>query len=62
MDTETPDATMEDRRLYLRSFRAVIRYRDQQTGRRHFCHSMPYLPHFLRRVLELRRVLKTYNG
>lgn len=58
MDTETPNATMEDRRLYLRAFRAAIRYRDQQTGRRHFCHLMPYRPHFLRRVLELRRVLR----
>lgn len=45
MDTETPDATREDRLLYLRAFRAVIRYRDEQTGRRHFCHLMPYRPH-----------------
>jgi hypothetical protein len=57
-DTETPNATREDRLRYLGVLRAAVRYRNPSTGRRHFCHSMPYRPHYLRRLLELRAVLK----
>jgi hypothetical protein len=58
VDTETPTATREDRLRYLAILRAAIRYRDHATGCRHFCHLMPYRPHYLRRLLELRAVLK----
>jgi hypothetical protein len=59
VDTETPNATREDRLRYLAVLRAAVRYRNPSTGRRHFCHSMPYRPHYLRRLLELRTVLKS---
>jgi hypothetical protein len=58
VDTETPTATREDRLRYLAVLRAAIRYRNHATGRRHFCHLMPYRPHYLRRLLELRAVLR----
>jgi hypothetical protein len=59
LDTETPNATREDRLRYLQILRAAVRYRNPSTGRRHFCHLMPYRPHYLRRLLELRAVLKS---
>jgi hypothetical protein len=59
VDTETPNATREDRLRYLAVLRAAVRYRNPSTGRRHFCHSMPYRPHYLRRLLELRAVLRS---
>jgi hypothetical protein len=58
LDTETPNATREDRLRYLQILRAAVRYRNQSTGRRHFCHLMPYRPHYLRRLLELRAILR----
>jgi hypothetical protein len=58
LDTETPNATREDRLRYLEILRAAIRYRNPSTGRRHFCHGLPYRPLYLRRLLELRALLR----
>lgn len=43
----------------LRVYRAAARYRNPETGRRHFCHLMPFRPHFVRSIIEIREFLKS---
>ena len=58
MDSETPNAAQEDRALYLSAFRAAARYRNQETGRRHFAHDPTFRAAFVRRIVELRAALR----
>lgn len=38
--------------------RAAARYRNPQTKRGHFAHLLPYRPHFVREIVEMRRELR----
>lgn len=49
--TNTSRADME---RYLAVHRAAVRYRNPETGRRHFCHEPTFRWAFVRRVKELR--------
>ena len=58
IDSQTPNVSMADRILYLQVFRTCIRYRNPETGRRHFCHEKLFRVAFLSRVLELKRIVR----
>jgi hypothetical protein len=49
----------DDWKLWLGAFRKAARYRNPETGRRHFAHDPTYRKHFVLRILELRRRLKS---
>lgn len=42
--------------------RAAARYRNPETRRRHFAHSMPYRPHFVREIISMRAELAQRKG
>lgn len=59
MDARDLSGEREGMERQLAALRAAARYRNPETGRRHFAHIMPYRPHFVTGILELRRLLRT---
>lgn len=47
-----------DLRLYMTAFRGAIRQRNENHGRRHFCHLKEYRARYLETVLAIRRAIK----
>jgi hypothetical protein len=53
------EAAVEYAKRALRAYRGVARYRNPEKQKlRHFCHALPYRPHFVRGIIEIRRFLK----
>lgn len=42
----------------LRANRNAARYRNPETGRLHFAHTLPYRPHFVIEMLQMRAELR----
>jgi len=57
-DSQTPDATLEQRQFWLKALRAAARYRHPTTKRQHFCHEPLYRGHYVRRIVMLRKAIQ----
>jgi hypothetical protein len=58
IDSQTPNATLEDRKFYLKVLRADARFRNKNTGRRNFCHDVLYRKHYVERIIMLRKAIR----
>lgn len=57
LDSQT---SREDAQRYLAVFRAAAKFRHPETGRRHFSHDPTFRRHYVKRILELRAILRNY--
>lgn len=57
-----PDNTLEGLERRLAAGRAAARYRNPETGQRHFCHNPLYRASFVRSTLALRQAVRALKA
>jgi hypothetical protein len=58
-DRDGIDGAVDYATRALDAYRKAARYRNGKT--RHYCHIMPYRPHFVRSIIEIRQFLREHR-